>query len=180
MKGQGRPRPDSAHRHPGGCCRGAPAPLRAPIAPSVWFFFPRHVPPPADEMKRRREFYAAYPVAEGECRHRAPPGRAPATAQPPPPAAPAVPNGSNEDRGEVSEQDKGNLTDDEIVSLSIEFYEGSRYFFLRRSLSLCPGGLFCLSCAVFFLHQLRPVFAFLPAERRRKGLLRTGTWRRRR
>ncbi|NWH28318.1 PCGF2 protein, partial [Grus americana] len=31
-----------------------------------------------------------------------------------------------EDRGEVSEQDKGNLTDDEIVSLSIEFYEGSR------------------------------------------------------
>ncbi|KAM6042253.1 polycomb group RING finger protein 2 isoform 1-T1 [Chlamydotis macqueenii] len=54
-----------------------------------------------DEMKRRRDFYAAYPVAE-------------------------VPNGSNEDRGEVSEQDKGNLTDDEIVSLSIEFYEGSR------------------------------------------------------
>ncbi|NWI92334.1 PCGF2 protein, partial [Pitta sordida] len=37
-----------------------------------------------------------------------------------------VPNGSNEDRGEVAEQDKGNLTDDEIVSLSIEFYEGSR------------------------------------------------------
>ncbi|KFQ31311.1 Polycomb group RING finger protein 2, partial [Merops nubicus] len=36
-----------------------------------------------------------------------------------------VPNGSNEDRGEVSEQDKGHLTDDEIVSLSIEFYEGS-------------------------------------------------------
>ncbi|KFQ96284.1 Polycomb group RING finger protein 2, partial [Nipponia nippon] len=53
-----------------------------------------------DEMKRRRDFYAAYPMAE-------------------------VPNGSNEDRGEVSEQDKGNLTDDEIVSLSIEFYEGS-------------------------------------------------------
>ncbi|NXY15649.1 PCGF2 protein, partial [Atrichornis clamosus] len=54
-----------------------------------------------DEMKRRREFYAAYPVAE-------------------------VPNGSNEERGEVSEQDKGTLTDDEIVSLSIEFYEGGR------------------------------------------------------
>ncbi|NXG18550.1 PCGF2 protein, partial [Grallaria varia] len=54
-----------------------------------------------DEMKRRRDFYAAYPVAE-------------------------VPNGSNEDRGEVAEQDKGSLTDDEIVSLSIEFYEGSR------------------------------------------------------
>ncbi|KFO97474.1 Polycomb group RING finger protein 2, partial [Calypte anna] len=55
-----------------------------------------------DEMKRRRDFYATYPVAE-------------------------VPNGSNEDRGEVSEQEKGNLADDEIVSLSIEFYEGSRY-----------------------------------------------------
>ncbi|XP_009078323.1 PREDICTED: polycomb group RING finger protein 2 [Acanthisitta chloris] len=54
-----------------------------------------------DEMKRRRDFYAAYPMAE-------------------------VPNGSNEDRGEVSEQDKANLTDDEIVNLSIEFYEGSR------------------------------------------------------
>ncbi|XP_043359266.1 polycomb group RING finger protein 2 isoform X3 [Dermochelys coriacea] len=54
-----------------------------------------------DEMKRRRDFYAAYPMAD-------------------------VPNGSNEDRGEVSEQDKGNLTDDEIVSLSIEFYEGMR------------------------------------------------------
>ncbi|XP_025046907.1 polycomb group RING finger protein 2 isoform X3 [Alligator sinensis] len=54
-----------------------------------------------DEMKRRRDFYAAYPMAD-------------------------VPNGSNEDRGEVSEQDKGNLTDDEIVSLSIEFYEGTR------------------------------------------------------
>ncbi|XP_037742653.1 polycomb group RING finger protein 2 isoform X3 [Chelonia mydas] len=54
-----------------------------------------------DEMKRRRDFYAAYPMAD-------------------------VPNGSNEDRGEVSEQEKGNLTDDEIVSLSIEFYEGMR------------------------------------------------------
>ncbi|NWV24324.1 PCGF2 protein, partial [Origma solitaria] len=54
-----------------------------------------------DEMKRRREFYAAYPVAE-------------------------VPNGSSEERGEVAEQDKGTLTDDEIVSLSIEFHEGSR------------------------------------------------------
>ncbi|NXO00645.1 PCGF2 protein, partial [Rhinopomastus cyanomelas] len=54
-----------------------------------------------DEMKRRRDFYAAYPVAE-------------------------VPNGSSEDRGEVSEQDRGALADDEIVSLSIEFYEGSR------------------------------------------------------
>ncbi|XP_012933177.1 polycomb group RING finger protein 2 isoform X2 [Heterocephalus glaber] len=54
-----------------------------------------------DEMKRRRDFYAAYPLTE-------------------------VPNGSNEDRGEVLEQDKGALSDDEIVSLSIEFYEGAR------------------------------------------------------
>ncbi|XP_055645748.1 LOW QUALITY PROTEIN: polycomb group RING finger protein 2 [Falco peregrinus] len=61
-----------------------------------------------DEMKRRRDFYAAYPILP--------------LAVPPP----RVPNGSNEDRGEVSEQDKGKLTDDEIVSLSIEFYEGSR------------------------------------------------------
>lgn len=37
-----------------------------------------------------------------------------------------VPNGSNEDRGEVLEQEKGALGDDEIVSLSIEFYEGVR------------------------------------------------------
>ncbi|KFU89341.1 Polycomb group RING finger protein 2, partial [Chaetura pelagica] len=69
-----------------------------------------------DEMKRRRDFYAAYPVAE-------------------------VPNGSNEDRGEVSEQDKGNLTDDEIVSLSIEFYEGSSCpLIARRALSTSPPG----------------------------------------
>ncbi|XP_061872944.1 polycomb group RING finger protein 2-like isoform X4 [Colius striatus] len=54
-----------------------------------------------DEMKRRRDFYVAYPVAE-------------------------VPSRSNEDCREVSEQDKGNLTDNEIISLSIEFYEGSR------------------------------------------------------
>lgn len=130
-------------------------------------------------MKRRREFYAAYPVAEGECWRRVPPrpGRVPPMAHPPPPAVPTVPNGSNEDRGEVSEQDKGNLTDDEIVSLSIEFYEGSRCFVL---LSLRPGGLFYLSCVVFFLHRLFPVFAFLPLERRKKGLLRMGTWRRRR
>ncbi|NXW38330.1 PCGF2 protein, partial [Phaetusa simplex] len=82
-----------------------------------------------DEMKRRRDFYAAYPMAEGECQPWRPPltpAVPPAMAQPLPPSAPAVPNGSNEDRGEVSEQDKGNLTDDEIVSLSIEFYEGSR------------------------------------------------------
>ncbi|XP_032296821.1 polycomb group RING finger protein 2 isoform X1 [Coturnix japonica] len=54
-----------------------------------------------DEMKRRREFYATYPVAE-------------------------VPNGSNEDRGEVPQRDGTQPTEDGIVSLSIEFYEGAR------------------------------------------------------
>ncbi|KAK2111803.1 Polycomb group RING finger protein 2 [Saguinus oedipus] len=65
-----------------------------------------------DEMKRRRDFYAAYPLTE-------------------------VPNGSNEDRGEVLEQEKGALSDDEIVSLSIEFYEGARQVWPR----LTPFGL---------------------------------------
>lgn len=46
----------------------------------------------------------------------------------------AVPNGSNEDRGEVLEQEKGALGDDEIVSLSIEFYEGVRDREERKSL----------------------------------------------
>ncbi|XP_031468054.1 uncharacterized protein LOC116241643 isoform X1 [Phasianus colchicus] len=54
-----------------------------------------------DEMKRRRDFYAAYPVAE-------------------------VSNGSNEDRGEVPQRDGTQPTEDGIVSLSIEFYEGAR------------------------------------------------------
>ncbi|EPY87177.1 polycomb group RING finger protein 2 [Camelus ferus] len=43
-----------------------------------------------------------------------------------------VPNGSNEDRGEVLEQEKGTLSDDEIVSLSIEFYEGGRQVWDRE------------------------------------------------
>ncbi|XP_065766580.1 polycomb group RING finger protein 2 isoform X2 [Muntiacus reevesi] len=64
-----------------------------------------------DEMKRRRDFYAAYPLTEAK------PSQLPPS---------AVPNGSNEDRGEVLEQEKGALSDDEIVSLSIEFYEGVR------------------------------------------------------
>ncbi|CAO2645089.1 Polycomb group RING finger protein 2 [Lemmus lemmus] len=72
-----------------------------------------------DEMKRRRDFYAAYPLTE-------------------------VPNGSNEDRGEVLEQEKGALGDDEIVSLSIEFYEGVRQvqpkpFFHPGPSSKTPG-----------------------------------------
>ncbi|XP_006010900.1 polycomb group RING finger protein 2 [Latimeria chalumnae] len=54
-----------------------------------------------DEMKRRRDFYAAYPSVD-------------------------VPNGSNEDRGEVTEEEKRIITDDEIVSLSIEFYDNNK------------------------------------------------------
>ncbi|XP_017599798.1 PREDICTED: polycomb group RING finger protein 2, partial [Corvus brachyrhynchos] len=54
-----------------------------------------------DEMKRRRDFYAAYPVAE-------------------------VPNGSGEERGEVLEQEQEQEQEQEIVSLSIEFHPGSR------------------------------------------------------
>ncbi|NXB90719.1 PCGF2 protein, partial [Vidua chalybeata] len=55
-----------------------------------------------DEMKRRRDFYAAYPVAE-------------------------VPLGSQEERGEVAERDQGVGPEDEIVSLSIEFHRDCRY-----------------------------------------------------
>ncbi|XP_043530762.1 polycomb complex protein BMI-1-like isoform X3 [Chiloscyllium plagiosum] len=54
-----------------------------------------------DEMKRRRDFYAAHPSAD-------------------------VTNGSNEDRGEVTEEEKRIITDDEIISLSLEFYEGNK------------------------------------------------------
>ncbi|XP_010213400.1 PREDICTED: LOW QUALITY PROTEIN: polycomb group RING finger protein 2 [Tinamus guttatus] len=58
-----------------------------------------------DEMKRRRNFYTAYPVAE-------------------------VPNGSSEERGAVAEQQQAAAAekkDNDTVSLSIEFYEATRY-----------------------------------------------------
>ncbi|KAL7823095.1 hypothetical protein AOLI_G00261560 [Acnodon oligacanthus] len=50
-----------------------------------------------NEMKRRRDFYAEHPSVD-------------------------VTNGSNEDRGEVADEDKRIITDDEIISLSIEFF----------------------------------------------------------
>lgn len=53
-----------------------------------------------NEMKRRRDFYADHPVDAS--------------------------NGSNEDRGEVADEDKRIITDDEIISLSIEFFDQSR------------------------------------------------------
>ncbi|XP_077591871.1 uncharacterized protein LOC144209441 [Stigmatopora nigra] len=52
-----------------------------------------------NEMKRRRDFYAEHPVEAS--------------------------NGSNEDRGEVADEDKRIITDDEIISLSIEFFDSS-------------------------------------------------------
>uniref|UniRef100_A0A8C4NP42 BMI1 proto-onco, polycomb ring finger n=1 Tax=Dicentrarchus labrax TaxID=13489 RepID=A0A8C4NP42_DICLA len=53
-----------------------------------------------NEMKRRRDFYAEHPVDAS--------------------------NGSNEDRGEVADEDKRIITDDEIISLSIEFFDQTR------------------------------------------------------
>ncbi|XP_065114140.1 polycomb complex protein BMI-1-A isoform X2 [Paramisgurnus dabryanus] len=51
-----------------------------------------------NEMKRRRDFYAEHPSVDAA-------------------------NGSNEDRGEVADEDKRIITDDEIISLSIEFFD---------------------------------------------------------
>ncbi|XP_006002458.1 polycomb complex protein BMI-1-A isoform X1 [Latimeria chalumnae] len=55
-----------------------------------------------NEMKRRRDFYAAHPSADAA-------------------------NGSNEDRGEVADEDKRIITDDEIISLSIEFFDQNKF-----------------------------------------------------
>ncbi|XP_076848841.1 polycomb complex protein BMI-1-B [Brachyhypopomus gauderio] len=55
-----------------------------------------------NEMKRRRDFYAEHPSVDAA-------------------------NGSNEDRGEVSDEDKRIIADDEIISLSIEFFDQNRF-----------------------------------------------------
>lgn len=55
-----------------------------------------------NEMKRRRDFYAEHPSVEAT-------------------------NGSNEDRGEVADEDKRIITDDEIISLSIEFFDQNKF-----------------------------------------------------
>ncbi|XP_061442241.1 polycomb complex protein BMI-1 isoform X1 [Rhineura floridana] len=64
-----------------------------------------------NEMKRRRDFYAAHPSADDVncCENFC-----------------AAANGSNEDRGEVADEDKRIITDDEIISLSIEFFDQNR------------------------------------------------------
>ncbi|XP_019899711.1 polycomb complex protein BMI-1-B isoform X2 [Esox lucius] len=54
-----------------------------------------------DEMKRRRDFYAAHPSLDAG-------------------------NVSNEERGEVADEEKTIITDDEIISLSIEFFNQSK------------------------------------------------------
>ncbi|XP_012683426.2 polycomb complex protein BMI-1-B [Clupea harengus] len=53
------------------------------------------------EMKRRRDFYAEHPSDDAA-------------------------NGSHEDRGEVADEDKRIITDDEIISLSIEFFDQNK------------------------------------------------------
>ncbi|XP_029552371.1 polycomb complex protein BMI-1-A isoform X1 [Salmo trutta] len=55
-----------------------------------------------NEMKRRRDFYADHPSVDATTR-------------------------SNEDRGEVADEDKRIITDDEIISLSIEFFDHNKY-----------------------------------------------------
>uniref|UniRef100_A0A665WBV7 Bmi1 polycomb ring finger oncogene 1a n=1 Tax=Echeneis naucrates TaxID=173247 RepID=A0A665WBV7_ECHNA len=67
-----------------------------------------------NEMKRRRDFYAEHPVDAS--------------------------NGSNEDRGEVADEEKRIITDDEIISLSIEFFDQSRYVANKRYLQ-CPAAM---------------------------------------
>ncbi|KAL1006594.1 hypothetical protein UPYG_G00074230 [Umbra pygmaea] len=54
-----------------------------------------------NEMKRRRDFYADHPSVDATTR-------------------------SNEDRGEVADEDKRIITDDEIISLSIEFFDHNK------------------------------------------------------
>ncbi|ROL44727.1 Polycomb complex protein BMI-1-B [Anabarilius grahami] len=55
-----------------------------------------------NEMKRRRDFYAEHPSVDAT-------------------------NGSNEDRGEVADEDKRIIADDEIISLSIEFFDHNKF-----------------------------------------------------
>lgn len=54
-------------------------------------------------------------------------------------------NGSNEDRGEVADEDKRIITDDEIISLSIEFFD-QRYVFTYVCISDLCCQCICLCC----------------------------------
>lgn len=97
----------------------------------------------SDEMKRRRDFYAEHPV-DGECKRTSVDwfsfrfgcssenenisffvlcvGGGLFSIV----CFSAASNGSNEDRGEVADEEKRIITDDEIISLSIEFFDQSR------------------------------------------------------
>ncbi|XP_050841694.1 polycomb group RING finger protein 2 isoform X4 [Serinus canaria] len=85
-----------------------------------------------DEMKRRRDFYAAYPVAEVsqcQCQYHSVGVNVPVSQPAPSPSpcpCPAVPLGSQEERGEVAEREQGAGSEDDIVSLSIEFHRDCR------------------------------------------------------
>lgn len=86
-------------------------------------------------MKRRRDFYAEHPV-DGQSPLRLLVGGFMSTSlvliligdSPH-----AASNGSNEDRGEVADEEKRIITDDEIISLSIEFFDQSRYAGIQMS-----------------------------------------------
>lgn len=54
-------------------------------------------------------------------------------------------NGTNEDRGEVADEDKRIITDDEIISLSIEFFD-QRYVFAYVCISDFCCRCICLCC----------------------------------
>lgn len=84
---------------------------------------------PTDEMKRRRDFYADHPSVDGKINFKLNNNKIPFSFSGKwnrwivfPPAA----NGSNEDRGEVADEDKRIIADDEIISLSIEFFDQNR------------------------------------------------------
>lgn len=65
-------------------------------------------------------------------------------------------NGSNEDRGEVADEEKRIITDDEIISLSIEFFDHS-----RCTLLFCFLGFFffkILPIVIFFLNSVQQMF----------------------
>lgn len=89
----------------------------------------------SDEMKRRRDFYAEHPVdGESECvlglsdesflNNRRIIHLLSFLSK--------ASNGSHEDRGEVADEDKRIITDDEIISLSIEFFDQSRWAFILK------------------------------------------------
>lgn len=64
----------------------------------------------------------------------------------------AVANGSNEDRGEVADEDKRIITDDEIISLSIEFFDQNRQvlrqYFTLSCIFLASNKVLCHNCII--------------------------------